>query len=563
MSQRTTGEQRRALHGVAEKAIMKYADDHYLWHKHVHNVELDAIQILKCHEMDKYPMTLDFSSRRMGKTAIKELYFLKQMATTHDQELGIVAPRQAQAQVNLGYHLEAIRRSEMLDAFVEVKQGRKQMADTYYQFANKSKVSAFGIMANVDGGDLTCASLEEVDDMPHDRLFSRFLLMLGGTRRLGASKTARNDPAVRITGVYKGADTLVELIESGEYFVIGAMRDEAMRKMLTRFYDEGLLGGAAVDINRYEYPVPVGNALIGMDMGLLNRAFIESMRVQLGVDEFCRQLLCVNTKSRNLIWEDWLQRAVQMGVSARLEPVVPMPGEKYQRLGRVSLGYDHTGHGENPESSKSALIVLENLDGYVRPLYAKQWPMGTDESSIARDIVSIWRYFMPDEGAGDAFGVGLIGAVNDALYKEGLIDVDRMAFETTRSNWHEWTFSPIAFEGMVKHSMAVSLAGSFSGGRAVLPYVAHIEEGQDGYNDVAGLQLFYRQLVNIKAIANTKSYASYVMVKREIGDDLFDAAMAAHHALMSGGIDIPTRILLSKSGRADLLTGTAPNPLLQ
>lgn len=33
----------------------------------------------------------------------------------------------------------------------------------------------------------------------------------------GASKTAINKPQIRITGVFKGADTLSGLIDSGEY----------------------------------------------------------------------------------------------------------------------------------------------------------------------------------------------------------------------------------------------------------------------------------------------------------------------------------------------------------
>src|SRR3546814_14604335 len=50
--------------------------------------------------------------------------------------------------------------------------------------------------------------------MPADRLYGRFLLMLGSARRLGASKDSANKPQVRITGVYKGADTLDNMIRS-------------------------------------------------------------------------------------------------------------------------------------------------------------------------------------------------------------------------------------------------------------------------------------------------------------------------------------------------------------
>lgn len=198
MPDRISAAQRIKLQNLAEVEVMRYAGHHALWHKHVHNVELDSMQVLKCLEMDKHPRTIDFSCRRTGKTAVKELYLLKHNATNPDQEEGIVAPREAQSLVNLGYHLDAIRRSEILMAWLACKQGRVQLADTYYQFSNRSVCRAYGIMAQVDGGDLTTASLEEVDDMPQDRLYSRFLLMLGSTRRLGANQDSRNDPQIRI-----------------------------------------------------------------------------------------------------------------------------------------------------------------------------------------------------------------------------------------------------------------------------------------------------------------------------------------------------------------------------
>ncbi|MBD3609585.1 MAG: hypothetical protein HUJ30_03460, partial [Gammaproteobacteria bacterium] len=222
MAERMSAAKRIEVQNVAEREVMRYADNHALWHKYVHNVELDSVQLLKMEEMDQHSNTLDFSSRRTGKTACKELHELKYNATNPDQEEGIVAPREAQAVVNLNYHLDAIRRSPILTNYVAYKSGRAQMSDTRYEFINRSKAQAYGIMAQVDGGDLTVASLEEVDDMPKDRLYSRFLLMLGAARRLGASSESKNDPKIRITGVYKGADTLTGLIDTGSYHVIGA-----------------------------------------------------------------------------------------------------------------------------------------------------------------------------------------------------------------------------------------------------------------------------------------------------------------------------------------------------
>ena len=87
---RTSAAQRAKSSIVAERELMRYAlpdpatgiRPHALWHKHVHNVELDPIQILKMQEMDEHPNTVDFSCRRTGKTAVKELYHLEMLATT-------------------------------------------------------------------------------------------------------------------------------------------------------------------------------------------------------------------------------------------------------------------------------------------------------------------------------------------------------------------------------------------------------------------------------------------------------------------------------------------------
>lgn len=519
MPERVSSTQRARLANVAEREVMRYADDHALWHKHVHQVDLDPMQILKCIEMDRQPMSLDFSCRRTGKTAIKELFFLKQNATKADQELGIVAPREAQSLTNLGYHLDAIRRSPILTAWIAHKTGRTQLADTYYQFANRSKAQAYGIMAQVDGGDLTMASLEEVDDMPRDRLFNRFLLMMGSTRRLGASKASKNDPQIRITGVFKGADTLTDLIDSGKYQVL-----------------------------------PTIDAYLGIEMGILNEQFIMDMRDQLAPDEYLRQLLCRNVSARNLVWEQHVRRALQFGLQAGLQLASPVPGERYKPRGFITLGYDCGGHGENPQASKHAVVITEELGNFVTVPYCRTWPAGADDRVVERDLIGIWDYFRPQQAMGDAYGIGIITHVNDELYARGLIDTDRRTIgdgESTASTWPDWAFSPIRFEGMTKHSMATALRSVFHSGNAAMPYVDDLDL-QDP--ETADLRDLIRQLPNIVPVTNKTSYASYKMANPKLGDDLFDAMMAAVWALVTrGGLQVPTTITTRTQSRNQLL----------
>lgn len=521
MAERVSSAKRIQMQNIAEAEVMRFAGDHARWHKHIHNVELDPMQVLKMIDMDNHSKSLDFSCRRTGKTAVKEMWFLEALACNADQELGIVAPREAQSLVNLGYHLEAIRRSPILDAYVNYKSGRKQMADTYFQFSNRSVARAYGIMAQVDGGDLTYASLEEVDDMPKDRLYGRFLLMMGATRRLGASKDSKNDPIIRITGVFKGADTLSDMVKSGDYHVL-----------------------------------PTVDAYLGIEMGILNEEFILLMRSQLSPDEYIRQLLCKNVSARNLIWEIWVRKAMHIALAAGIEQAEPLPGMTYKKRGMISFGYDHSGHGENPESSRSALVVTEQLGNFTCFIFAKTWLPGTDDKVVARDLLGFWRYFRPDYAMGDAYGVGMLTYLCDELFAERLTDIDRRAIgdgDSTASTWPEWPFSPIRFEGMTKHQMAAALRSVFNNKQAALPYLDDRDPDDPETSDMRKLS---RQLVNIKAAQTKTSYASYKMVDAKLGDDLFDAAMASVWGHMTSGAgSISTVILTGTTPRARLLDG--------
>ena len=519
MAERRTAAQRIKMRDLAEVEIQRYRGDHALWHKHVHNVELDSMQVLKCIEMDRHDNTIDFSCRRTGKTAIKELYLLEHNACEADQEEGIVSPREAQSLVNLGYHLEAIRRSPILSAFLAYKSGRTQLADTYYQFANRSQAKAYGIMAQVDGGDLTSASLEEVDDMPRDRLFSRFLLMMGAARRLGASKQSKNKPQIRITGVFKGADTLTDLISSGKYRTL-----------------------------------PTIDVYLGMRMGILDAKFMADMRDQLAQDEYIRQLLCLNVSARNLIWESYVRRALQIALQAGIVLQQPMPGEQYKKRGFVSMGYDCGGHGENPDASKHAVVITEQVGNFVTFPYMRTWPAGADDRQVERDLVGIWDYFRPELGIGDAYGIGIITHVNDELYAQGLIDTDRRTIgggESTASTWTDWTFAPMRYEGMTKHSMATALRAVFHNENAAVPYVDDLDLTDP---DTEDLRSFIRQLPNIVPEKTKASYASYKMANTKLGDDLFDAAMGAVWALVTrGALALPTQITTRTQTREQLL----------
>lgn len=510
---------------VAEDEILRYATPgpgglkpHALWHKHVHNVELDPMQCLKMLEMDLHRNTVDYSCRRTGKTAVKEMYNLERLATQPYQECGIVAPRMQQSQNNLDYMLDAIRRSPMLSAYVAYKQGRPQLKDTGFELVNHSKAGAYGIMSQIDGDSISIASLEETDDMPQQRLLSRFLPMLGAARRLGADPgKARFEPEVRISGVFKGAGVLESLLKTGAYHVL-----------------------------------PVVDVYLGQKLGVLAPTWVEDQRLQQSPDEWIRQFLCRNIQARNWIWEQHIRRALAVGLEAGIERAGPLPGARYKRRGLLSFGYDHTGHGEAPEASKSALVVCETLGNWMTVPYVKLWPAGTSDKTLRRDLVAVWDYFRPDYAIGDAYGVGMMTAVNDDLFRQGLTHVNRETVgdgQSTASAWAGWAFAPMRFEGMTKHVMASAVREVFHHGRAAIPYV---DTGFDR-EDPDWLALV-RQLGNMKALPTKASYSSFQMADQKIGDDLFDAMCAAVYAMLTRGLEDAPAVIQSRTvGRGELL----------
>lgn len=524
---RSTAADRRKSSIVAEREIMRFgvADavtgirPHALWHKHVHNVELDPMQCLKMQEMDQFSNTVDYSSRRTGKTFNKELYNLEQLATNSHQECGIVAPRMQQSQNNLNYMTDAIKRSEMLKSFVNYVNGRSQLRDTGFQFVNLSKASAYGIMSQIDGDSITIGSLEEVDDMPQERLLSRFLPMLGAARRAGVAADAKKfKPSVRITGVFKGADVLQRLINTGEYHVL-----------------------------------PIVNIHLGVQMGMVNEGWAKSMQAQQSEAEWMRQFLCQNIKAQNWIWEEHIHRANMLGLEASLERAEPLPGQRYKRRGLIGLGYDHTGHGETPEASKSALVIVEVIGNWMTFPYVRLWPPGVSDEALRRDIVAIWDYFRPDYAIGDAYGVGMMTGVNDDLFKKGLTEVNRETVNDGQSNasaWGGWAFAPMRFEGQTKHVMASAVREVFHHNRAAFPYVDAASELKDDQVWIT----FMRQLGNMKALPTKASYSSFQMADQKIGDDLFDAVCAGVYSLITRGLaDAPAVIQRRTTSRNDLL----------
>ena len=354
-------------------------------------------------------------------------------------------------------------------------------------------------------------------------VYRGFLLTMGSTRRLGASKKSLNKPQIRITGVFKGADTLSDMVDSGRYEIL-----------------------------------PTVDCYLGIELGILNEQFIMDMREQLADEEFIRQLLCKNVAARNLVWEKWIKQAQHKGLAANVQIEEPVPYGEYKKNGLISFGYDASGHGENPNASRHALVVGEQVGNFIIPIFCKTWPPGTDENTVKRDLIGFWRYFRPDYAIGDAYGVAMLTAVCDELFGEGLTTIDRRAIgdgDSTASTWPHWPFSPMRFEGMIKHQMAQAVRMAFNNARVALPYVEDIETTAPAVSDML---LLYRQLTNIKPVSTNTSYSSYKMVKKEIGDDLFDSFMAMLWGFVTRGECRVQTVIANRTQTREQLLGASP-----
>ena len=144
--------------------------------------------------------------------------------------------------------------------------------------------------------------------------------------------------------------------------------------------------------------------------------------------------------------------------------------------------------------------------------------------------------------------------MNDALYRTGLVEVDRMTIgdgQSTQSTWTQWAFSPIRFQGMTKHAMASALRSIFHNGRAAMPYFDEDDASCSDWRD------FVRHLGNIKEEKTKVDYSSFKQSDPKIGDDLFDAACAAVWALQCRGAEDVATVIGTRTQTREQLMGMA------
>lgn len=535
---RTSSAKRIKLTHLADQEIKRFQHDSVKWIKHVANIELDPLQILRIQLMNKHPFTIAWDARRMRKTTTIFLHALHHLCTRPFEEFLAVTPRVDQAQKAMQeYMTTVIRRSPILQNYIGYQDGKKMLADGSFMLANQSKAWVAGIMAEVDGAGITYAVLDELEDLNYERLTTKVLPMLGQAQKLGSTQKAR--PQVRASGVIKGSGIRKEFLDRGFF-----------------------------PITQPDYPHGkiIGDVHVGIALGILNEEWIKKQATLMSPNDYTRQMLCREIETDSVILEKWVRRAMQTGDAINQRGgtgwgtiATPMPNAEYKKRGIVAFGYDHLGHGDTKTSSRSALVVAELVGEHVFFPFVKSWNSWEDETAIMHDLVALWRYFKPDEALGDALGVGMLTALNDRLYQEHLTQIDRRLIgegKSTATTWTEWAFSPIRFQGEVKHKMAQSMRFLFQQSFAVIPYFDDKDLNEDSDPVILDFKRFTNQLTNVIAEpTKTNAYPSYVSDDRKVGDDFFDAAMAATWALTTRGYQAESFILLGTPKKTSTFQG--------
>ena len=227
-------------------------------------------------------------------------------------------------------------------------------------------------------------------------------------------------------------------------------------------------------------------------------------------------------------------------------------GGRYNATGRVTLGLDMGHSGESADSSYYSMQIYEHIGETSLWLNGKRWKPTEDTKIIKQDILDWWSFYNPDYAYGDALKADMIADLNDMLYLERLINVDRHQYaENSAANWKQWSFAPIWNTGQTKWAGATFLQQKLRLGNLIIPYFS-----TDDDRPIA--QACRSLIANFKNVKEGKGNARYGLlepIKGIIGDDDFDASWMA---ILCANDKIPAIVDLSNLGKSNRTTIMQP-----
>lgn len=496
----------------AEREIMKYADNNSLWLKHICNFECRAPQAIWADEIEANPYIVDLAPPRFGKTHLVELMCLKDTATHPWEDGRTWAPKEEQAKNSLKYQLSAIEISEPLNAFIATRDGKRQKSTTGYAFWNQSNWKCFGQGSNFEGENATIIRAEEFDDMNFHIWETRII-------ERGSAKNRNGLPTrIRITGtIQEGKGNIFQVVSDPDYHLC----------TLFDVYD-------------------------GLALGIYDEKLIEKARTQLSPEDWLRIYLLKFTEAKNYLWEAWIRNAIKRGAELGWEGIEPQQGGRYEATGRITVGFDMGHSGESKAASVYSMTFYEHIGQQTLWLYTKRWPATANTKQIKTEAVQLWSFFQPDYGYGDALKADLIADINDMLYVERLINVDRALYpENSAANWKNWVFAPIWNTGQTKWNGAQILQQKIRNGNLILPYF----DPKDDREIAKNARTLIANFKNIKLSKSNAKYGILEPIKPVIGDDDFDSSWMA---ILCANDKLPAVVDLSKLGRSRKTTVMRP-----
>jgi len=469
---------------------MKYADDHYLWHKHVTGIELNPHQVMWSNRMDtEGDNHMLIGSRRIRKSFTVASYLLKIGATIPNSEINIHSPALEQSKRNMRYMTDMILKSEILMAYIDQRLG-EGIGKEHIEFLNGSRVQAKGQASSIDGLGATHQWLEEFDDMDWDTFLTR-IYPTGSQLKDDHDYKQRKGCFRIITGTIKGIGNIyrVEHPENNSLFKFNVL--------------------------------PKMNCYHGIAMGIIPRADIEIVRsIGMTPHQFARTYLVLYVESANFYSEKALKSCIDFEYTP---PDVLLHGNHYHvNRGDVCVGIDAGGAGSSDESSNWAITFTEKIGNKIYWLYTREWPGTENPGKIKKEMADLISYFRPKNGFHDAFDTVFCYDLNIILKEKGITRIDVRKFENKqgKNGWDEWFIKPVRFHGPMKHLMHERTQKYIYGGAFRYPAVI------DGDERYSALDKLIKQFGNVKA-EKGQGYNKYSAINPKLGLDSVDSTIAS------------------------------------
>jgi hypothetical protein len=512
LSKNLTGNYRKGV----EREIMKFRaipgkqkGSHYLWHRHISDIELNPHQVAWMNEMDRKGNShLLIGSRRIRKSFTAAAYLLEEAACLKYTECNVHSPALEQSKRNLKYMADMVLNSEILQGYLDSRLGSNGIGKEFIEFLNRSSIKAVGQASSVDGLGATHQWYEEFDDMDWETVLTR-IWPTGSQIKDDHDYGGRTQECFRVvTGTIKGIGNIYNL----EY-------PEADAKLKFNV-------------------LPKMHCYHGIAMGIIPENDIHLVAGLMTPDQFARTYLVKYVESSQFYPDKWVRLCADVMATP---PVIMGDDYTYPATGVITVGIDCGGAGQTEESSNWAMTITEKIGAKVHWLYSMEWQPSERPDLIREQICTVLRYFRPAHGLGDAFDNAFLYDLNKMLFQQGVtrVDVTRFDNKPGPGGWDDWYIRPFRFTGPAKHDMHERMQKYVYGQIFSYPYVV-TDDSRYIY-----LEKLVQQFGNVTAERSHAGYNKYATVSPRLGDDLIESLLLsvwAHEAINIGGVPIGSSV---------------------